>query len=178
MEGKKLLKGLIHIYTGDGKGKTTAAIGLGVRAAGHGLKVYMIQFMKGRVNYGELETIKSIPDFTIIQFGRPEFVNKANPEKIDIDGAADALQHARQIISSGKYDVVILDEVNVAVDFGLIAAEDVLEIMRKKPAQVEMIMTGRNAKQEFIEAADLVTEMREIKHYYSSGIEARLGIEF
>lgn len=178
MEGKKLSKGLIHIYTGDGKGKTTAAIGLGIRAAGHGLKVYMIQFMKGKVNYGELETIKSIPNFTIIQFGRPEFVDKANPEKIDIEGAEEAILHAKEILSSGKYNVVILDEVNVAVDFGLIAAEDVLEIMRKRPEQVELIMTGRNAPQEFIDAADLVTEMREIKHYYSNGIEARQGIEF
>lgn len=178
MEGKRLLKGLIHIYTGDGKGKTTAAIGLGIRAAGHGLKVCMLQFMKGRVNYGELETVKLIPNFTIVQFGRPEFVNKANPEKIDIEGAEEALQHAREIISGGKYDVVILDEVNVAVDFGLISPEDVLEIMRKKPEHVELIMTGRNAKQEFIDAADLVTEMREIKHYYSNGVEARQGIEF
>ena len=168
---------LIHIYTGNGKGKTTAAIGLGMRAAGHGLDVYMIQFMKGR-RYGEINTIEKTPNFTVIQFGRDEFVSKTKPEQIDIDLAQKGLSHAQKIITEGKYDVVILDEINVAIDFGLIKLEDVLKLLTNKPSHVELILTGRYASAELIKYANLVSEICEIKHPYTNGILSRKGIDW
>ena len=170
--------GMIHVYTGDGKGKTTSSIGLGVRAAGHGFKVYMIQFMKGQINYGELETVKLIPNFEIRQFGRPDFVDKNNPEEIDIQLAKEGLAHAKEIIAAGDIDMLILDEVNVAVEWGLFSYREIIELIKNKPKNMELVLTGRHAPREFIELADTVTEMKEIKHPYMEGIIARKGIEY
>lgn len=175
----KLERGLIQVYTGDGKGKTTASLGLAFRAAGHGMKTLIIQFMKGCVFYGELESAKRMePYIRIVQVGREEFVKKGNPEPIDIELAKKGMELAREAISSGQYDIVVLDEINVAVDYGLIPLEDVLDLMENKPYNVELVLTGRYAHPEIIKRADLVTEMLEIKHYYSEkGIDARDGIE-
>ena len=172
-----LEKGYIHVYTGPGKGKTTAALGLGLRAAGAGLKVYMIQFMKGR-RYSELDAAENIPDFTIVQYGRDEFVNKENPAQVDIDLAKEGFAHAQEIIKSEKYDVVILDEINVALDFNLITLEDILKLIEEKPEKLELVLTGRYAHPELSKIADLVTEMLEIKHPYQSGVTARKGIDY
>lgn len=170
-------KGLIHVYTGHGKGKTTAAIGLGVRATGNGLKVIMIQFMKGR-RYSELDALENIKNFTVIQFGRDEFVSKQNPEKIDIDLAIEGFEYTKKIIKDWKYDVIILDEINVAVDFNLIPLDDVLNLLSEKPENIELILTGRYAHQEIIRVADLVSEILEIKHPYQNGIQSRKGIDW
>lgn len=171
-------KGLIQIYTGNGKGKTSAALGLALRAVGHGLKVLMIQFMKGNINYGEIEASKRLsPNLVIKQTGRNTFVSKTNPDPIDIELAKKGLSLAKEEILSQRYDIVILDEVNVAVDYDLITLSDLLDLIDSKPDSVEIVLTGRNAKPEVIEKADLVTEMIEIKHYYHKGISARKGIE-
>ncbi|MDH7485202.1 MAG: cob(I)yrinic acid a,c-diamide adenosyltransferase [Anaerolineae bacterium] len=174
----KLKQGLIQVYTGDGKGKTTAALGLALRAAGHGLRVYIIQFMKGWPHYGELTSLQHLPNITLRQFGRPEFVDRDNPDPEDIRMAQEALEHARQIVASGDYDVVILDEVNVAVDYDLIRLDDVLALMEGKPEHVELVLTGRSAHTELFKRADLVTEMLAIKHPYNSGVMGRKGIEY
>ena len=172
-----LEKGFIHVYTGNGKGKTTAAIGLGVRATGEGLKVYMIQFMKGR-RYSEIDALDHIQNFTVVQFGRDEFVSKKNPEQIDIDLARKGFEHAKKIINNGEHDVVILDEINVAVDYNLIPLNDVLQLLEEKPKKVELILTGRYASPEVVKQADIVSEILEIKHPYQNGIESRKGIDW
>jgi cob(I)alamin adenosyltransferase len=172
-----LEKGLIHIYTGPGKGKTTAALGLGLRAVGAGYKVHVVQFMKGR-RYSEIDSIEKLPNFTISQHGRDEFVSKENPEKIDIDLAQKGFSYAKEIVKSGKYDLIILDEINVAIDFNLISLEDVLKLINEKPKKLELVLTGRYADPELIQIADVVTEMLEIKHPYQQGIMARKGIDF
>ena len=175
---KRPFSGLVQVYTGNGKGKTTASLGLAMRACGHGLKTHVIQFMKGEIYYGELGTAERLSDcIKITQMGRPDFVNKKDPDPIDIEFARKALELSRESIKSGKYDLVIMDEVNVALDFGLINTNDVIELIEKKPRGVELILTGRYAPQEVIDRADLVTEMVEIKHPYNEGIEARIGIE-
>lgn len=170
-------KGYIHVYTGAGKGKTTAALGLGMRAAGAGLQVHMVQFMKGR-RYSEINTIETIKNFTITQHGRDEFVSKEHPEKVDIDLAQQGFHYATAIIRDGKYDLIILDEINVAVDFNLIALGDVLGLIEAKPEELELVLTGRYAHPDIVRQADLVTEMLEIKHPYQQGILARRGIDF
>jgi cob(I)alamin adenosyltransferase len=172
-----LNKGYLQIYTGNGKGKTTASLGLGLRASGAGLKVHMVQFMKGR-RYSEIDAIMEVPNFTITQHGRDEFVSKKDPEQIDIDLASGGFEKAREVVLSGKYDLVILDEINVAADYRLVAIPEVIDLIKSKPEHVELILTGRYAPREFIEMADLVTEMREVKHFYNEGVEARKGIEF
>jgi len=172
-----LQKGYVHVYTGNGKGKTTSAIGLGIRAAGAGLKVHMLQFMKGR-KYSELNTLDDIKNFTYSQHGRDEFVNKDSPEKIDIDMAQEGLKCAKKLIKSNKYDMIILDEINVAVDFKLIALEDVLKLIREKPEKLELVLTGRYANPKIVESADYVTEMLEIMHPYKKGVQARKGFDF
>jgi len=174
----KLEQGLIQVYTGNGKGKTTASLGLALRAVGRELKVCMIQFMKGGGPYGEQMAAERLaPYLTIIQTGRPGWVNKDNPHQKDKDLAAEALEMASQAVNGGEYDLVILDEINGSVSMGLVPVEGVLELMRNKPHHVELVLTGRNAHESVIEAADLVTEMREIKHYYKAGVPSRVGIE-
>ena len=171
-------KGLIQVYTGNGKGKTTAALGLALRAVGHGLKVLIIQFMKGNINYGELESAKKLsPYLTIKQMGRETFVSKTDPDPIDIKLAQEGFSLAKKAIENGEYDIVILDEINVAIDYGLIPLSDLLDVLDTKPLGVELLLTGRNAKPEILERADLVTEMVDRKHYYKKGIPARNGIE-
>jgi len=171
-------EGLIQVYTGDGKGKTTAALGLAIRAAGQGLKVYIVQFMKGWPHYGELTTLGQQANVTIRQFGRPDFVDRENPDPVDVRMAQEALDHAREVVKSGEYDLVILDEVNVAVDWKLIQLPDVLSLLDEKPAGVELVLTGRYAHPEIIARADLVTEMKEIKHPYRKGLSRRRGIDY
>lgn len=174
----KLEQGCIQIYTGNGKGKTTAALGLAFRALGRGMKVFMLQFMKGGGPYGEHAAAERFaPDFTIIQTGRPGWVDRDNPDPEDVRLAREALETARTALTSGEYDLVILDEVNGAVSFGLLPVEDLLILMEQRPLCVELVLTGRNADERVIAAADLVTEMREIKHYYRAGVPARVGIE-
>lgn len=179
MGEKRLSQGMIQVYTGNGKGKTTAALGLACRAVGHGYKVFIIQFMKGNIDYGELETARKLgPSLTIKQMGRECFVNRENPDPEDIKLAHEALALAKKVILGGDYDIVVLDEVNVAIDFGLIQKEEVLKLMsEERPSHVELILTGRYAPKEIIERADLVTEMVEVKHYYHRGVQSREGIE-
>jgi cob(I)alamin adenosyltransferase len=171
-------KGLIQVYTGDGKGKTTAALGQAMRASGQGLRTYIIQFMKGWPHYGELESVRRQSNITIRQFGRPEYVSKESPEPVDIRMAEEALEHGREIVKSGDYDLVVLDEINVALEWRLIQLQDVLSLLDQKPENVELILTGRYAHPEVIARADLVTEMKEIKHPYHKGIVSRRGIEY
>lgn len=171
-------KGLIQVYTGNGKGKTTAALGLAFRAVGHGLKVLMIQFMKGNVQYGEIESAKKLaPYLTIKQVGRETFISKSNPDPKDLQLAQEGFSIAKKAIQNREYDIVILDEINVAIDYGLIAMTEILQLMESKPEEIELILTGRNAKREILERADLVTEMVDRKHYYDKGVSAREGIE-
>ena len=177
-DAKKDRRGLVQVYTGNGKGKTTAALGLALRAAGHGKKSIVIQFMKGEIYYGELGAAKMLaPYLEIIQMGRPDFVNKNDPDPKDVRLAREALDLAKEILAGRRYDIVVLDEINVALDFGLVALSDVIALIDARPPETELILTGRYAKKEIIDRADLVTEMREIKHPYNAGVEARLGIE-
>jgi cob(I)alamin adenosyltransferase len=174
----KLEKGLIQVYTGNGKGKTTASLGLAFRAVGRGLKVLIIQFMKGGGPYGEHIAAKRLaPELTIIQTGREGWVNRADPDSEDCRLAVEAMEMAKKAVSAGDYDLVILDEVNGAVSFGLVTVEDLLQVIAAKLPSVELVLTGRSADSRIIEAADLVTEMCEIKHYYKQGVPARVGIE-
>lgn len=172
-----LKKGFIHVYTGNGKGKTTAAIGVGIRATGEGLKVIMIQFMKGR-RYSEIDALQHMKNFTVVQFGRDEFVSKEKPDQIDIDLAQKGLLYAKDVVQKGQYDLVILDEINVAVDFHLISLEDLITLIDMKPETVELILTGRYASPEIIKHADIVSEILEIKHPYQTGVQSRKGIDW
>ena len=169
-------RGCVQVYTGDGKGKTTAALGLALRAAGAGLHVFIAQFIKG-IHSSELDALQRYSDLiTIRQYGRGGFIRK-EPEPEDIEAAEKGLAEARAAIESGEYDVVILDEANVAVHFGLFGVEELLALLDVRPEQVELVITGRKAPAELIARADLVTEMREVKHYYAAGVAARRGIE-
>ena len=180
--------GLVQVYTGNGKGKTTCALGAGLRAAGHGLEVLVISFMKAKIairgdetdiNYGEFRSVDKIPNFTIEPVGRETFVNKENPDPIDIKMAQDGLKMAQDALRNHSCDVLILDEINIAVEWNLLSLKDQLGLLDLKPSDVELIMTGRYARQEIIDAADLVTEMKEVKHYYNTRkITARRGFEF
>jgi cob(I)alamin adenosyltransferase len=173
----KLEKGLVQVYTGNGKGKTSASFGLALRAVGRGLKVYVIQFIKGGFDYGELHVVDKLPGLTLEAFGRGKFVSEKKPDVVDIDLARQALAKAQEIMK-GDVDVLILDEINVAVNLRLIGIKEVLELIRKKPEHMELVLTGRKAPAEIVQAADLVTEMIEIKHPYNSGFKARKGIEY
>jgi len=174
----KLERGLVQIYTGDGKGKTSAAFGLALRAIGRGLKVYVIQFIKGGFDYGELYVVDKLPNLKLKAFGRGSFITEKPPGKRDFQLAEEALTLAEGIIKGGEYDIVILDEINVALSLKLVKIERVLEQIKNKPRHVELVLTGRRAPDEIIEAADLVTEMREIKHPFKKGCQARKGIEY
>jgi cob(I)alamin adenosyltransferase len=172
-------RGLIQVYTGNGKGKTTAALGLALRAVGHGLKVLMIQFMKGDLLYGEVETARQLsPYLTLRRVGREAFISKNKIDPLDVEKAREGFLLAKKAIEDKAYDVVILDEMNMAVDFGLVPLSDLLQLIDSKPETVELILTGRNAGPEILERADLVTEMVERKHYYREGVPAREGIEW
>lgn len=174
----KLERGLIQVYTGNGKGKTSAAFGLALRAVGRGMRVFMIQFIKGGFDYGELYVVDKLLNLTLKAFGRGKFVTEKPAGKEDVELAGQALALAEETIKGGRYDVVILDEVNVALSLKLISLEKVLRLIKEKPKHVELVLTGRDAPEEIIEAADLVTEMREIKHPYKKGLPARKGIEY
>ncbi len=174
----KLEKGLVQVYTGNGKGKTSAAFGLALRAIGRGLEVYIIQFIKGGFDYGELYIADKLPGLKLKAFGRGKFVSEKEPDKEDVDLAEEALRTAEEAVKSHEYDVIVLDEVNVALNLRLIKTERVLQLIREKPVQTELVLTGRKAPKEIIEAADLVTEMTEVKHPYHSGFRARKGIEY
>ena len=169
---------MIHIYTGNGKGKTTAALGQALRAVGHGLKVLMIQFMKGQINYGELKSARHLPLLEIEQFGRAEFVNPEHPEEIDRELARKAMLRAQQAIQKKRYDMVILDEINVAVHFGLISIGEVLALLKRTPRDVDVVLTGRYMPEQFAEHADLISDIREVKHHFHDGVSARKGIEY
>jgi len=175
---QKLEKGLVQVYTGNGKGKSTAAFGLALRAIGRGLKVYIIQFIKGGFDYGELYIADKLPNLKLKAFGRGKFITEKPPAKEDIKLAEEAFELAEKIINSGEYDIVVLDEINVALNLQLIKIDKVLELIKKKPQHVEVVLTGRYAPSEIIEVADLVTEMKEIKHPFNKGYEARKGIEY
>ena len=174
----KLNRGFVQIYTGNGKGKSTAAIGQAVRAAGFGLKTFIAQFMK-EYPYNELNSLKYLSEWiTIEQFGGDDFVYKKElPGKDELEKASNGLQTARNKMLSGEYDLIILDEAIVAIYFKLIETKELIEFIKAKPDNVELILTGRYCPSELIDAADLVTEMEEVKHYYQKGITSRRGIE-
>ena len=169
-------RGYVHIYTGDGKGKTTAAIGLAVRAAGHDCWTYIGQFMKGQ-KYGELTALAELPQVTVEQYGDEGCIRKENVTEVHVSHAVAGLARAREAMLSGKYDIIVLDEVNVALWFGLLTEDAVLSLIDERPPLVELVLTGRRAPQSLVVRADLVTEMKEVKHYYQDGVVARKGIE-
>lgn len=175
---RKKGKGLVQIFTGEGKGKTTAALGTILRAAGHGLKVFVVFFMKGDYTYGEYSSLPRLPGVEMASFGFRRFTNRANIKPEEKEQAKAALETARQAIISGNHDLVVLDEVNVALDYHLIELDDVVRLIKDKPPHVELILTGRYADSRLIEMADLVTEMVKVKHPYDRGIKARKGIEY
>lgn len=169
-------KGYVQVYTGSGKGKTTAAFGLALRAAGAGLTVFIAQFAKG-MNYSEIHAFERFADLiTLRQYGRDHFI-RGEPQDEDIQAAQSGLKEIRQILSSGRYRVVILDEANIATYFKLISVDDLMALIDLKPEEVELVITGRNADPRVLQRADLVTEMQEIKHYYAKGVRGRKGIE-
>ena len=169
--------GLVHVYTGDGKGKTTAALGLGLRAVGHGYKVVVVQFMKGDLVYGEQKAARSLPGFEIRQFGRRAFVDRDHPAKVDRDWARKGMEYARKVLTDGKHDIVILDELNVALDWKLVTLEDVLGLIRDKSPRTELVLTGRYAHPQVMELADYVTEMREVSHPFQKGYLCAKGVD-
>ena len=171
------MKGFVHVYTGNGKGKTTAAFGLALRAEGAGLKVFIGQFVKGKTYNENMAISENLKNITVKQYGLDCFIVKA-PTDDDIKAARQGFDEMQKIIQKGKHDLVIMDEINIALYFKLIDIEDLLETIKNKPEHVELVLTGRYAPQKLIEAADLVTEMKEVKHYYQRGIEARKGIEY
>lgn len=178
LEEKK--RGLIIVHTGPGKGKTTAALGLAFRAVGSGLRVLMVQFIKGSWHYGELDAAKLLGEdkFVLKPMGRGFVKLGGEIDPADKKAAEEAWAFARERIFSGEFDMIILDEINYAISYGLIAVAPVVEALKKKPEAVHMVLTGRNAAAEIVELADLVTEMREIKHPYQKGIAAQRGIEY
>ena len=171
-------KGLVEIFTGDGKGKTSAALGVILRALGHGFRVCIIHFMKGNFPYGEQKILAQLPNVTLSIFGRPSFVDPNNPDEEDRREAKKALDASREAILSGNYDLVVLDEVNVASAWGLVGLDEVIKLIEDKPEPVELILTGRYADKKLIALADLVTEMLVIKHPFEKGIWARAGLDY
>ena len=168
-------RGYIHVYTGNGKGKTTAALGISLRCVCAGKRVFFGQFIKGW-EYSELKAGTFLPNFEIVQFGRGCFIDRT-PEEEDCQAARKGLARCDRALQSGEYDLVVLDEVNVALFYGLFEVADLIEVLERRNPRIEVVLTGRYAPQEVIDAADLVTEMKEVKHYYHEGIESRKGIE-
>lgn len=172
-----MMKGYVQVYTGNGKGKTTAALGVAVRALGSGFNIYIGQFMKGQ-EYNELKTFEKLNNIDVEMYGTDTcLISKEHVQKCDIDNAKAGIARVKEIFKSGKYQVVILDEMCVANFFGLVSEEEILDLIENKPEDVELILTGRYCPQSVIDRADLVTEMKEIKHYYSKGVISRDGIE-
>lgn len=169
-------KGYIQLYTGNGKGKTTAALGLALRAICAGKSVYIGQFIKG-MDYSELRAIEYLPNLTIEQFGRDCFIYK-DPADEDIKAAKEGLEKIGRLLKNSPYDLIVLDELNIALYYNLFSLEEVLDLLNARDKTKEILITGRYAPEELIEISDLVTEMKEIKHYYNQGVEARKGIEF
>ncbi|MFH1976207.1 MAG: cob(I)yrinic acid a,c-diamide adenosyltransferase [Pseudomonadota bacterium] len=170
------MKGYVQVYTGNGKGKTTVALGLALRAAGAGLKVYLAQFVKG-MEYSELKALKNLSGSIVVkQYGRDCFIYR-QPEEEDRRLAQEGLKDVYNVMCSGQYHLVILDEANIATYYNLFSVDDLLDFIRAKPEEVELVITGRRADPRVVAEADLVTEMREIKHYYQKGVKAREGIE-
>jgi len=174
-------KGLVIVYTGGGKGKTSAALGLVLRAVGYNHKVCMVQFVKGSWHYGELDSAKRLaPEFEMITAGKGfvGILDDKSPREEHVKAANDTLAISREKIMSGKFDVVILDEINYAIQLELLKLDDVINLIKSKPAELDLVLTGNHASEEVIELADLVTEMKEIKHPFKSGIKAKKGIDF
>jgi len=169
---------MVQIFTGDGKGKTTAALGVVLRALGHGLRVCLVVFMKGDYPYGEWIILSKLPDVKVMKFGSLEFVDPADVKPGDREQARQALAAACEAVFSGSYDLVVLDEVNVAVGWKLVELDEVSRLIREKPDGVELILTGRHADTRLVQLADLVTECLKIKHPYDTGIMARSGIDY
>ncbi|MDC0208415.1 cob(I)yrinic acid a,c-diamide adenosyltransferase [Nitrosopumilus sp.] len=173
--------GLTIVYTGKGKGKTTAALGIALRATGYKKKICMIQFIKGSWHYGEMESSKRLePEFEMVAIGKGfvGIIDDKSPKEDHQEIAKEAIRISNEKIQSGKYDIVVLDEINYAVNLNLISLDDVLDVIKSKPENVDLVLTGNYAKEEVIEAADLVTEMKEIKHPFQKGIKAKEGIDF
>ncbi len=171
-------KGLTQIFTGEGKGKTSAALGIVLRALGHGLRVCIVAFMKGDYPYGEWNVLSKFPNVKIARFGFRTFTNPVEVRPEEIEQAKQALAVAREAMLSGNYDLVVLDEVNIAVAWKLVELDEVVRLIRDKPPNVELILTGRQADARLVELADLVTECLKIKHPYDKGIKARAGIDY
>lgn len=170
------MKGYVQVYTGNGKGKTTAAMGLALRATGAGKKVYIAQYAKG-MHYSELDAIANyLPTITLKQYGLGCFIFN-EPKEADIEAAREGLREVEQILLNNEHEIVILDEANIAIFYNLFSVEELISVLNKRNPQTEIIITGRYACPEIIEYADLVTEMTEIKHYYQQGVQARVGIE-
>jgi len=170
------MKGYVQVYTGDGKGKTTAALGCALRAAGAGLRVFVAQFVKSG-EYSEMKALRRFDDLiSMRQFGTGRFISGA-PDEEDIRAARQGWQELKSIIAAGAHDVVVLDELNIAVFYNLISPDELIEVIDSRPVHVELIITGRHAHEKILARADLVTDMREVKHYYAAGIQARDGIE-
>lgn len=181
MADSRLGKGLVHIITGKGRGKTTSTLGLALRATGHGLKVCMIQFMKSRwegERYGEINAVRKIQNFKIVQFGSEKLVSHYTPTEMDFKRAKKGLEYAKKTIKGNECDLVILDEIWVAVHHKLINLSEVISLIKNKAEHVELVLTGRYAPKEAYEYADYVSEIKKVKHPYSKGQKARLGIEF
>jgi cob(I)alamin adenosyltransferase len=175
-DDRRLSRGYVQVYTGDGKGKTSAALGLALRASGHGMRTYIGQFMKGQ-HYGELEALRDHPLITIEQYGEMHCIRREEVTPEHVSQAHRGLERAREAMLSGQHDLVVLDEVSVAIWFGLLTVEEVLAFLDQRPSHIEVILTGRRAPPELIERADLVTEMQAVKHYFQQGVVARKGIE-
>lgn len=174
-------KGFVHIITGDGRGKTTSAFGLALRAVGHGLRVCIIQFMKAgwqKGQFGEVKATKGLPNLDVVQFGRARLLYKDDLTEVDLDLAKDGLKHARKIVEEGVHDLIILDEVCTAVHFGIFTSSELVSLIKAKPPHVELVLTGRRAPEELYEHVDYVSEIKEIKHPYRRGIIAREGFEY
>ncbi len=172
-------KGLVSIFTGDGKGKTTAAIGTAVRAAGHGLRVFIVFFAKGdKYPCGEVNALSRLPDITITSCRHRDWIDKENIKAEDKELAKSALAAAREAMLNGNHDLIVLDEINIAINYGLVSLDEVIRFINDKPHNVELILTGRYAEPKLVQMADLVTEMLMVKHPYSKGIKARRGIDY
>ena len=176
-ESRDTRRGVLVVITGNGKGKTTSAMGCALRAHGHGFAVAVVQFMKGRT-YGELDALRALPRIDVWQFGRNAFVDPKNPDPRDRELARKGLDKAWEIVRGQSHDLLILDEINVVADFGLVPVEEVLELAKARPGWMDVIWTGRNAPAAMIDLADTVSEVREIKHHYRKGIESRAGMEY